>query len=175
MPKLLRTLAARDAIAVLFRQRTLSRESICALINRSDNPAAVADFAARKCLARYRRSTKRRLKLLCDDEALSFAIDLAIQIPLKHATARAVVGISAEAGFHGRFPELPKLLLGRAPNEKEVVALVGAYVNDKVCRSTSTEEKLAALVRLYVKSEKAEAALERLRQFGAEWDADMVL
>lgn len=102
-------------------------------------------------------------------DPLLLALDLLSAYPTSHGTAEKVVRAAAEAGLHGRFPELPKRALKRDPDETEITLLVSDYVNNKAVRSSATEEKLEDMARAYLTDDVAKTQIARIRAFQEEW------
>lgn len=80
-------------------------------------------------------------------------------------TGERLVRYSARHGMLGRFPDLPKRLLGREMNGEEVMLLVTAYTNDRTVQSSSTEEKLKALAKRFLNREGANVVVRQLEDF----------
>lgn len=167
MGKDIATRVSCSAINVLVNAKHFHREAILLFLESAKDHQKTAEFTVRVCLRRYEKSVPHFCR---DHGALSLALDVAGAFPPSQPLDEKTVLTAARAGYIGRFPELPQKLLGRSPNETEVVALVSAYVNNKGSRCTGTEEKLKGFAQKYLNTKAAEVEIKRLRQFGVEWD-----
>lgn len=87
------------------------------------------------------------------------------------ATGERLVEYSARHGMIGRFPELPKRLLGREMTGEEVKLLTTAYTNDRASQCSSTEDKLKALAKRFLNREDANAIIGQLEDFKCEFES----
>ncbi|OGZ04853.1 MAG: hypothetical protein A2845_05165 [Candidatus Lloydbacteria bacterium RIFCSPHIGHO2_01_FULL_49_22] len=108
-------------------------------------------------------------------EPIFFAIDLlAIARPGK-ALIDSVIKEAARAGLCGYFPDLPKRVLGRNPDETEMTLLISNYVKNKAVQSSTAEAKLVRMAESYCSKHVAEEQIARIRAFKKEWDEDISL
>lgn len=102
-------------------------------------------------------------------EYLSLALRVAGAVSDLHlrntATGERLVQYSARHGMIGRFPELPKRLLGREMTGEEVKLLVTAYTNDHASQCSSTEDKLKALAKRFLNREDAGVLIKQVEDF----------
>jgi len=108
-------------------------------------------------------------------EYLSLALRVAGAVSDLHlrntVTIERLVECSARHGMIGRFPELPKRLLGREMNGEEVMLLVTAYTNDRAGQCSSTEDKLKALAKRFLNREDAGVLIKQVENFEREFSS----
>ncbi|MBI4120839.1 MAG: hypothetical protein HY457_01100 [Parcubacteria group bacterium] len=80
-----------------------------------------------------------------------------------------VVTAFAVQGFTGRVEATAREYLGRGLLPAEVIALVDAYCEDRVCQSNDQEEQLAAMAERYLAYPDATKVRERLVRFRREF------
>ncbi len=102
-------------------------------------------------------------------DSLVFALELLPLCELNRGLIDTVVKAAAQAGFCGRFPSLPKRMLGRNPDTEEITLLVSAYVQNKAVQASDVEKKLEQMARTFLSEEEAKAQITRIRVFQKEW------
>lgn len=165
--------AAVEAIKVLLPlkftasgfERDAVTELICAV--RETDQYEVATVAVASLLDRHENQSS--LMLIMNADFLDRALHISDTWVIEYSVAERLVVNAAQAGFHGRFPGITTRLLDRRPSEREVVALVTAYVNNKASRSESTEDSLARLVNVFVRDKNRAAQIARINNFAHEF------
>lgn len=168
MPKILTEKVLVATMKLFLVGRSPQYDAVRTLLAKADFSPKSVTAAIALLLQRYDES-KSRMSCLRDIDALAFAIDLAFAHPPHRRLAERVVLTAAEAGFHGRFPELPVRVLKRPPNETEVCALITAYVTDTASQSSHTEEFLRMLAANCLPHDRAKQECARIDAFLRDW------
>ena len=169
MPKILTEKVLVATMRLFLVGKSPQYDAVRTLLVQADYSPKSVTAAIALALARYDGSVGR-MHCLRDIDALAFAISLAFAHPPHKRLAERVVLTAAQAGFHGRFPELPIRVLKRNPSEVEVCALVTAYVGDTATQSTDTEERLRKLATDNLPRERAKMEYARIDAFLRDWN-----
>ena len=168
MPKILTEKVLIATMKLFLSGKNAQYDAVRTLLEKADYSPKSVTAAIALALARY-DSSKTRMRVLCDIDALAFALNLGFAHPPHKRLAERVVATAAEAGFYGRFPELPVRMLKRRPNEAEVRALISAYVTDTATQSSDTEAKLRKLASDHLSHEGAKVEHARIDAFLRDW------
>jgi hypothetical protein len=136
---------------------------------RDRDRGVAASKAISMCLELLYVSKTSQRHLFTRVDILSLALELSKFPGIKHGCSVRLVHEAACAGFHGRFPELPKRLLGRDMNGEDVIALIDSYVSNAASQCSSDEEKLIQWATACLPEVQAEEQIERIKAFKREW------
>lgn len=167
MQRMLDERATMAAVKVLVSGKD-HYPAIKALLARTKTKTKVVSSTVRLLLAKWTTSLGGN-RFMQNYDPLVFALELLPLCELNRGLIDTVVKAAAQAGFHGRFPSLPKRMLGRNPDAEEITLLVSAYVQNKAVRATDVEEKLEQMASAFLSEEAAEVQIARIHAFQTEW------